>query len=106
MATQKKKTRARRKKRSWLIAKILLLFVCAVLIVFIGAIFMMEKELHRIGFFGNENAAVHSPAQPQAPFPEAATRGTTSPSRASEEITREDKKRLDDVLRARGGQQE
>ena len=85
--------------------KLLLLFACAVLIMFIGAILMMEKELRRVGLFGTESTPLRSPAQAQAPpalLPEGTTRETKPAPPATEEITPEDRKQLDDILRARG----
>ena len=105
VATQKKAP-ARRKNRRWLMPKLLLLFACAVLIMFIGAILMMEKELRRVGLFGTASLPLRSPAQAQAPsalLPEGTTRETKPAPPATEEITPEDRKQLDDILRARGG---
>ncbi len=105
VATQKKAP-ARRKKRRWLMPKLLLLLACAVLIMFIGAILVMEKELRRVGLFGTENTPLRSPAQAQAPsalLPEGTTRETKPAPPATEEITPDDRKQLDDILRARGG---
>ena len=105
MAIQRKAP-ARRKKPRWLVPKILLLLACVVLIMFIGAILIMEKELRRVGLFGPESAPVRSPAQIQAPsslLPEGTTRGTTPSPLVDEEITPEDKKQLEDILRAREG---
>jgi hypothetical protein len=105
VATQKKAP-AKRKKRRWLIPKLLLLLAYAVLIMFIGAILVMEKELRRVGLFGTEHASVRSPAQAQAPpssLSEGTTRGTEPAPPVAEEITPEDRKQLDDLLRAREG---
>jgi len=77
-----------------------------VLIMFIGAILVMEKELRRVGLFGTENTPLRSPAQAQAPsalLPEVTTRETKPAPPATEEITPDDRKQLDDILRARGG---
>lgn len=101
MATRKKKAPAKRRKRRWLIPKLLLLLACAALIVFIGVVFQMEREIRRIGLFGGESAAARPPARSQTPLPEAAARGTPPLPAAPEEITPDDKKRLDDILRAR-----
>jgi hypothetical protein len=102
-----RKAPARRKKPRWLVPKILLLLACVVLIMFIGAILIMEKELRRVGLFGTENAPVRSPAQVQAPpsrLPEVTTQGATPSPPVDEEITPEDKRQLDEILRAREGQ--
>ena len=105
VATQKKAP-ARRKNRRWLMPKLLLLLACVVLIMFIGAILMMEKELRRVGLFGTESTPIRSPTQAQAPsalLPEGTTRETKPAPPATEEITPDDRKQLDDILRARGG---
>jgi cell division protein FtsN len=106
-----------------LIPKFLLLLAYAVIIAFLGAIFFMKNELRRIGLFGTEGAAVPAPIQPApSPAPSSetmtqegskppssppsgtATREETKPSsRSVEELTQDDKKQLDDILRARGG---
>jgi hypothetical protein len=103
---KRKKTPARRKQRRWLIPKMLLVLACGVLITFIGAILLMRQELHRIGLFGGGNAPTSSAVQaPEPPSPltgkEARPRVPSSPS-AAEELTQDEKKQLDDVLRSRG----
>ena len=107
MAQQKKRAPARRKKRHWLIPKILLVCAYGVVIAFLGTIFVMRKELRRLGVFGNERAAV-SPASPSqalpVPSPEMARQGeTASPVSPTAEVTQEEKKQLEDILRARSG---
>jgi hypothetical protein len=66
----------RKFRRRW-IPKLLLLLAYTIVIVFLSALFFMKNELRRVGFFNTD--------------------------RQAEEITRDDKKQLDDILRAREG---
>ena len=110
----------KQRKLRRLLSKILLLLAYAAVIAVIGAIFLMKDELRRIGFFGTESAAVRAPAQPSSPSPPVGTttreenkssvplpagtamREEAKPSPPSaEDLTRDDKKQLDDILRAR-----
>jgi hypothetical protein len=79
-----------------------------VLIAFIGAIFLMEHELRRIGLFGSESAPGRAPVQaPSTVVPRSTTAkqpSTQSSPSAAEELSREEKKQLDDILRARSGE--
>ncbi len=112
----------KQRKSQWLLSKTLLVLAYAAVIAVIVAIFLMKDELRRIGFFGTESAAVHAPAQPSSPSPPSRTptreestspalpssgtalREETKPSpHLAEDLTRDDKKQLDDILRARGG---
>jgi len=95
----------RRKKSRRLLPKVLLLLAYAAVIVFIGAILFMKSELRRVGFFGSEGAAGHPAAQssPSSPPGTAVPQDSKSATRAREELTGDDKKQLDDILRARGG---
>jgi hypothetical protein len=112
------------RKSRRLLSKILFLLTYAAVIAVIAAIFFMKDELRRIGFFGTESAAVHAPVQPSSPSPLSGTttreesksptpppagtamREEAKPSpRSAEELTRDDKKQLDDILRARGKKQ-
>ena len=112
------------RKSRRLLSKILFLLTYAAVIAVIGAIFFMKDELRRIGFFGTESAAVRAPAQPSSPSPPvgtttreeskspapppagAAMREEAKPSpRSAEDLTRDDRKQLDDILRARGKKQ-
>jgi len=112
----------KQRKSRRLLSKALLLLAYAAVITVIGAIFFMKDALRRIGFFGTESAAVHAPAQPSSPSPPVGTttreeskssapspsgtalREETKPApRSAEDLTRDDKKQLDDILRARGG---
>ena len=62
------------KKRRWLlIPKLLLLLACVGLVMFIGAIFVMEAELRRIGLFGSEG--LNEPTQSEMVPADAAGAG-------------------------------
>ncbi len=96
MARQKKTRPAKptRKKGRWLwIPKLMLLMACVGLVLFIGAIFVMEEELRRIGLFGpeEEQATAHSQslAQPAAEKSHAA---------AVEEVTQEERRELESII--------
>ncbi len=100
MARQKKtrpaapKRKTTRKKGRWLwIPKLMLLMACVGLVLFIGAIFMMEEELRRIGLFGpeEEQATPHSQvlAQPASEKSQAAP---------VEEVTQEERRELEAIL--------
>jgi hypothetical protein len=106
VTTPKKKTAVKRKPRRRLIAKILLVLGCLALIAFIGALFLLEKEMRRVGIFGGEVTTERSVAEPRpAPVsPKAIVPPEEKPApETSEEISREDKKQLDDILRGHGG---
>lgn len=100
MARQKKtrpaapKRKTTRKKGRWLwIPKLMLLMACVGLVLFIGAIFMMEEELRRIGLFGpeEEQTTPHSQvlAQPASEKSQAAP---------VEEVTQEERRELEAIL--------
>ncbi len=100
MARQKKtrpaasRRKTTRKKRRWLwIPKLLLLMACVGLALFIGAIFMMEEELRRIGLFGpeEEKTTVHSQVLAQPASEE-------SPADTVEEVTQEERQKLEAIL--------
>lgn len=71
----------------------MLLMACMGLVVFIGAIFVMEEELRRIGLFGPEEgqATTHSQGLAQ-PAPE------NSPADIVEEVTQEERQELEAIL--------
>ena len=71
----------------------MLLMACVGLVVFIGAIFMMEEELRRIGLFGpaEGQATVHSQVLAQ-PVPE------NSQADVVEEVTQEERQELEAIL--------
>jgi hypothetical protein len=70
-------------------------------IVFIGAIFVMEKELRRFGIFGAESAAVHTPERQSSPEREKTPDEVKPSESAAREITPEEKKQLEAILRER-----
>lgn len=105
MATQKrKKAPAQRKQRRWIIPKILLVVACVMLIAFISAIFLMERELRRVGLFGDPESSSGQPSVTQSLGAEKKVRkrAQSSPS-VVEELTQEEKKQLDTILRSREG---
>lgn len=96
MARQGKTRPAERthKKRRWLwLPKLMLLIACVGLVLFIGAIFIMEEELRRIGLFGpeEENDAAHSQLAP------APTVGNGQ-AHTVEEVTQEERRQLEAIL--------
>ncbi len=96
MARQRKNSSAARthKKRRWLwIPKLMLLIACVGLVLFIGAIFVMEEELRRVGLFGpeEENDAGHSQTTPDP------TSGNGQ-AQAVEEVTQEERRELEAIL--------
>ena len=97
----------RRRKSRRLLPKVLLLLAYAAVVVFIGTILFMKSELRRVGFFGSEGAAGHPATQsPPSSLPGTAVpQDSKSAPHSREDLTRDDKKQLDDILRARGGKQ-
>ena len=92
MARQRRARPAARtqKKRRWLwLPKLMLLMACVGLILFIGAIFVMEAELRRIGLFGpeEENDTAYSRTIPDP------TSGNDQ-AQAVEEVTQEERPRI------------
>ena len=109
MATRKQTrwTPSRRKKqRSWRIPKVLLFLSFSAALVALGSIFFMKTELQRFKNLGRERAVVD--AVPEKKTPALAnqqkneTRSATAPKAG--EITSEEKKQLEDILRSRSGQ--
>ncbi len=100
MARQKKtqpaapRRKTARKKGRWLwLPKLMLLMACVGLALFIGAIFMMEEELRRMGLFGPEAGPVTPPSQVVAqPNP------GNSPADIVEEVTQEERQELEAIL--------
>ena len=96
MARQKKTRPAapKRKKRRWLwIPKLMLLMACVGLVLFIGAIFMMEEELRRVGLFGSEEGQATADSQVIAqPASEK------SHAASVEEVTPEERRELEAIL--------
>ena len=96
MARQRKNSPAvqAHKKRRWLwLPKLMLLMACVGLVLFIGAIFIMEEELRRIGLFGPEEGKGAASSQ-TIPDPTAGN-GQTD---AVEEVTQEERRQLEAIL--------
>ena len=96
MARQRKNSSAvqAQKKRRWLwLPKLMLLMACVGLVLFIGAIFIMEEELRRIGLFGPEEGKGAASSQ-TIPDP-TAENGQTD---AVEEVTQEERRQLEAIL--------
>ena len=71
----------------------MLLTACVGLVVFIGAIFMMEEELRRMGLFGPEEGKTPTQSQVIAqPDPE------NNHVDAVEEVTQEERQELEAIL--------
>jgi hypothetical protein len=109
MAARKQTRRipSRRKKpRSWRIPKVLLFLSYSAALVALGSIFFMKTELQRFKDPGRERAVVE--AVPEKKTPALAnqqkneTRSATAPKAG--EITSEEKKQLEDILRSRSRQ--
>ncbi|MGH7964196.1 MAG: hypothetical protein ACRERD_20630 [Candidatus Binatia bacterium] len=64
----KKPSRQPKAKGRW-IPKLLLLLGYTVLVAVFVALFIMQKEVHRIGLFGSEKTSVRPPTQPKASPP-------------------------------------
>ena len=108
MAAKKQVRRApvRRKQRRGLLPKLLLLLGYSAVLAVLGAIFFMKAELRRFGVLGGEPAVSKTiPEQTQHP---AITKHETETARASTpnagEITVEEKKQLEDILRSRSSE--
>ena len=105
---QQKKTRSAastrktpRKKGRWLwIPKLMLLMACVGLVLFIGAIFVMEEELHRIGLFGHEEEQVGPEEEPATPHSQVLAQPASEKSQAEavEEVTQEERRELEAIL--------
>ena len=99
MARQRKNSSAvqAQKKRRWLwLPKLMLLMACVGLVLFIGAIFIMEEELRRIGLFGPEEGKGAASSQTIQTIPDpTAGNGQTD---AVEEVTQEERRQLEAIL--------
>ena len=122
-ARNKRKAPTRKKRRRWIIPKLLLLIGTGGLIAFLFAIFVMQQELHRIGFFtkterpsfqlpsfstgDKQTPAANAPLSPPSriePSPpetrQPSTQSTSQsarvsdPNRTAEELSREERKRM------------
>jgi hypothetical protein len=125
MVQKRRKAPTPRKRRSWTIAKLLLIIGYGIVFAFLGIIFLMRQELFRVGIFGDK-PAVHTPVPAPAPPPRVTTEPqrsaplssprvakelqrqppTSSPPTSSAaqhpgEITADEKKALDDILRSK-----
>ena|ERR671914_729818 len=109
MAARKQTRRipSRRKKpRSWRIPKVLLFLSYSAALVALGSIFFMKTELQRFKDPGRERAVVEAVPEKKtsalANQQKNETRSATAPKAG--EITSEEKKQLEDILRSRSGQ--
>lgn len=125
MAQRKRKAPVQRQQRTWTIPRILLILGYSAIFAFLGILFLMRQELYRVGIFG-EKKALQTPATSAVPAPRTTTAvprsvpatapqvtkevprqaapstSAASPSpRPSGEITAEEKRALDDILRAK-----
>ena len=71
----------------------MLLMACVGLVLFIGAIFIMEEELRRIGLFGPEEGKGAALSQ-TIPDPTA----ENGQANAVEEVTQEERRQLEAIL--------
>jgi hypothetical protein len=114
-ARKKRKAPARKKPRRWVLLKLLMILGIGGLTAFIIAIFVMEQELNRIGFFTNiklpsfqlpaplqSDSSTTPETAPLAPPPGAgqSTRGSVS-ARVTEDISHADRKQLQDITSSR-----
>jgi len=84
------------KKRRWLlIPKLLLLLACVGLVLFIGAIFVMEAELRRIGLFGPEG--INEQTQSEMVPADAVGAGHNAAT-VAEEVTQDERRQLEAIL--------
>jgi len=109
MAVRKptRQTPSRRKKqRSWRIPTVLLLLGYSVALVALGSIFFMKTELQRFKNLGREHAIVDAVPEKKTPVLANQQKDETRSAAASKtgEITSEEKKQLEDILRSRSGQ--
>jgi hypothetical protein len=109
MAARKQMRRTpnrRKKQRSWRIPKILLFLSYGAALVALGSIFFMKTELQRFKDPGRERAVVDTVPEKKTSAPanqqKNETRSATAPKAG--EITPEEKKQLEDILRSRSGQ--
>jgi len=109
MAAKKQARRApvrRKQRRSWSIPKLLLFLSYSVVVVVLGTIFFMKAELRRFGVLGGKDAVEKStPAQAQqTSVTKRQTETTTAAAPNTGEITSEEKKQLEDILRSRSSE--
>ena len=104
---QTRRTPSRRKKpRSWRIPKVLLFLSYSAALVALGSIFFMKIELQRFKDPGRERAVVEAVPEKKTPAPANQQKDETRSAAAPKagEITSEEKKQLEDILRSRSGQ--
>jgi type VI protein secretion system component VasK len=89
LETVKQKKQPKQKKRRWPWLKMLSLLTFALALTSLWVLWVMNKEARRLGIFAREEPGV-SQAKP----------GASSPV---EEIEREDKKALENILKKRSG---
>lgn len=121
-ARKRRKAPAKKKPRRWILLKVLMLLGIGGLTAFIIAIFVMEQELNRIGFFTNvkrplfqlpsplpggssttlETTPLPPPPGTEPPQQEEgqAARGSAS-ARVTEDLSHADRKRLQDITTSR-----
>lgn len=109
MAAKKQVRRApvrRKKQRRWIIPKLVLLLSYSAVLIALGSIFFLKAELRRFGVLRGENAAEKS--TPEQTQQTAVTKRETDTTTASVsnagEITVEEKKQLEDILRSRNSE--
>jgi hypothetical protein len=109
MAAKKQTRRApsrRKKQRNWRIPKVLLLLSYSAALVALAAIFFMKAEVQRFKSSGRERAVENLVSEKNTP--ETANQQKTDTKTASTsnagEITSEEKKQLENILRSRSGQ--
>ncbi len=104
---QARRTPVRRKKqRQWRLPKILLFLSYSAVLVVLGVIFFMKAELRRFGMFGG-GRTVESAAPAQGSPATANQHKEEVKSAAAStagEITTEEKKQLEDILRSRSSE--
>ena len=96
----------RKKQRQYRLPKILLFLSYSAVLVVLGTIFFMKAELRRFGMFGGKDAVEKStPTQTQqASVTKRQTETTTAATPNAGEITVEEKKQLEDILRSRNSE--
>ena len=109
MAARKQTRRTpnhRKKPRSWRIPKVLLFLSYSAALVALGSIFFMKTELRRFKDPGRERAVVNAVPEKKTPAPTNQQKDEPRSAAAPKagEITPEEKKQLEDILRSRSGQ--
>ena len=104
--TRRTPNRRRKKPRSWRISKILLFLSYSAALIALGAVFFMKGELQRFRGSGRERAVEDSVPEKNTPATADQQKTETKTASASNagEITSEEKKQLENILRSRSGQ--